>query len=89
MRLRGAAADRSTLVGYFRARHAKGDRLRLLRWSFNGTDGVVANFDVRLERSARDSRRGAAFRISAKGAAECRGVRGPRFVVLSLGSRDP
>ena len=85
-RLRGASADRSTLLAYFRARHVRRDRLRLLRWSFNGTDGVIAHFDVRLERAARDYRAGAPFRISAKGAARCRGNGGPRFVVMSLGA---
>jgi hypothetical protein len=68
---------------YFRARHAKGDRLRSASFDWNGQ----GNFEFKLRRSVTDFRRGVWFGLVWKGAALCDG-RNITFVVLSLGGSD-
>ena len=90
LRRADAAKDRTTLLAYFRGRHAKHDRIRLASFAFNGTSYGLGNFVVRLTRSASDYRRGARFSLIGKGAVACgaddAAAPAPvRFVVLSLG----
>jgi hypothetical protein len=75
-----AAASRRTLVTYFRARHARGDALRLLTFAYHGT----GDFTYTLQRAAGDYRRGARFRLAGKGAVDCIDGRA-RLIVVSLG----
>ena len=83
VRLNAAATRRDTLVRYFRSRHLKRDRLRVLSFRFNGGNGV-GNFEFKLRRSASDYRRAAWFGLIGKGAASCVGPR-VQFIVVSLG----
>ena len=53
-----AAGDRGSLIDYFRSRHAKRDRLRLVSFSFTGNSPGYGNFVFKLKRSAADYRRG-------------------------------
>ena len=74
-RFNAAAKDRTTLIPYFKARHARHERLTLRRFKFNGAtdqrkDG---NFEYTLTRRADDLR---PTRYDGKGAVWCR--RGPR-----------
>ena len=69
---------------YFRARHLRNDRLRLVSFRFNGNSGTLGHFDFRLRRSATDFRSGAWFGLVGKGASACDGARAT-FVVVSLG----
>lgn len=85
-RVRAAAFNRKTLVAYFRRRHARGDRLRLVDSRFNGYSrgSELAHFDWRARRRADDFRSGRWFGLTAKGALDC--SRFPlTFAVLSLG----
>jgi hypothetical protein len=75
-----AARNRGTLIDYFRSRHAKGDRLRLVSFTYNGN----GNFTYKLRRAARDYRNGAWFGLIGKGAVMCSGVT-PQLNVVSLG----
>lgn len=75
-----AAKNRATLLSYFRARHAKRDRMQLLAFAYHG-DG---NFTSRLRRSARDYRNGAWFRLIGKGAVTCADGKA-QLIVVSLG----
>jgi len=90
--LRGAAAakSRGTLTAYFRSRHAKRDRLRLVSFTFNGNSNGRGNFVFKMRRSAADYRRGGWFGLAGKGAAVCAAPsayveRPVQFVVLSMG----
>jgi hypothetical protein len=85
-RLRAAAFNRETLVAYFRRRHSRGDRLRLVDSRFNGYSrgSELAHFDLRARRRADDFRGGRWFDLTAKGALDC--AKPPvAFAVLSLG----
>ena len=82
-RFRAAAANRRTLVPYFRARHAQGDHLTLLRFRTTSA-GTLAHFSFVLRRSARDYKKGTPFRLIGKGAFSCALLR-PAFIVMSLG----
>jgi hypothetical protein len=87
-RLRAAAANRGTLVEYFRARHARRDRLRLASFRFTGNSNGYGHFALVLRRSAADYRHGAWFGLVGKGAAICTGplsAQRARLAVLSLG----
>jgi hypothetical protein len=84
LRANPQAQDRSTLIGYFRRRHAMRDRLGVLSFRFNGNSSGLGNFIFRMRRRADDHRGGASFRIVGKGAALC--TRPVAFVVLSLGA---
>jgi hypothetical protein len=76
-RSNAAAQDRATLRAYFRARHAAGDRLTLVRFRFNGYDRGrrLGHFEMTLRRAS-----GPAF--AGKGAVSCAAR---RIVVTSLG----
>jgi hypothetical protein len=83
-----AAQDRNTLITYFRARHVKRDRMRLVSFSFTGNSHGAGNFIFKMKRAAGDYRNGAWFGLIGKGAAVCsdEATEQPvRFVVLSLG----
>jgi hypothetical protein len=83
-RLRAAAHRRDTLVRYFRARHDRGDTLRVESLRFIRGSGGLGHFGGTFRRSARDFRAGRPFVIPGKGAALC-AADGARFVVVSLG----
>ena len=87
LRRAAAARDRATLLAYFRGRHARHDRLRLVAFTFNGSAAGLGNAVFRMRRSASDYRRGAWFGVIGKAAASCDGgAHTPvRFVVFSLG----
>jgi hypothetical protein len=73
---RGAAAyDRSSLRRYFARRHARGDRIAIVFFRFNGSDarvdGDYGHFEFTLRRSAQDYRQGEAFEAVGKGAVNC------------------
>jgi hypothetical protein len=85
LRLREASKDRSTLAAYFTGRHRTGDRLRLKRFRFNGSNGAVGNFEMTLRRRAPGFRAGRWFTVSGKGATLCRSG---RIIVVSLGSPE-
>jgi hypothetical protein len=53
-RLHAAAYDRSSLLPYFDARHALGERLKLRSFRFNGNSSGYGNFEYGLTRSAED-----------------------------------
>jgi hypothetical protein len=78
-----AAEDRTTLIPYFAARHAAGDRLRLERFKFNGRRATddTGHFEMTLRRRTAT---GARWRnSSAKGAVVCARK---QIIVTSLGT---
>jgi hypothetical protein len=75
-----ASKNRATLISYFRARHARRDRMHLLTFAYHG-DG---NFTSRLLRSASDYKGNASFRLIGKGAVTCAGTT-PQLIVVSIG----
>lgn len=75
-----AAKNRVTLISYFRARHARHDRMQLLAFAYHD-DG---NFTYRLRRSASDYKSGAWFKLIGKGAVTCTDA-GTRLIVVSVG----
>jgi hypothetical protein len=77
------ARGRSTLIAYFRARHAQRDRFRLMSFTFNGNTLGYGNFIWKMRRSADDFHHGAWFTVEAKGAALCQGA-STRFIVMSI-----
>jgi hypothetical protein len=81
-----AAADRETLLAYFRRRHARGDRLRALTFRFHGYEPArdLGHFELSLERRADDFRGGAWRSVSGKGALDCSSPP-VTIAVLSLG----
>jgi len=87
VRLNPQAQQRSTLIAYFRARHAHRDRVALSSFRFTGNSLGYGNFTWKLERSAADYRSGASFVTEAKGAVLCRGE-DARFIVMSIGSPE-
>jgi hypothetical protein len=74
------ATNRATLIPYFRARHARHDRMRLLSFAYHGN----GNFTYRLRRSASDYTGGRWFRLIGKGAVTCVGGEA-RIIVVSIG----
>jgi hypothetical protein len=80
LRRTSAARNRSTLIEYFRSRHAKADRLRLASFRDNGN----GNFTYKLRRSARDYKSGAWFGLTGKGSVMCTGL-SPQLIVVSVG----
>jgi hypothetical protein len=78
------AQKRSTLIGYFRARHRQSDRLRIVSFQFNGNTTGYGNFEWKMRRSAADLHNGAWFRTDAKGAVLCR-TRSVHFIAMSVG----
>jgi hypothetical protein len=86
-RLDANARRRSTLIGYFRARHEEADRFRLVSFQFNGNSNGYGNFEWKMRRSAADFRGGAWFRTDAKGATLCRSA-SVHFIVMSIGAPE-
>jgi hypothetical protein len=86
-RLRADAQNRATLIRYFRSRHRKADRLRLVSFRFNGNSNGYGNFIWKMRRSAADFRSGAWFKIESKGTALCRDEN-VSFIVMSLGAPE-
>jgi hypothetical protein len=85
-RVRDAAKSRATLSSYFRRRHARGDRLVLVGYRFNGLarGSELGHFDFRARRRADDFRDGVWFSLTGKGALDC-SQPPATFAVLSLG----
>jgi hypothetical protein len=82
-----AGAARSSLPAYFRARHRRHDRVKLLTFRFSGYDEArrLGHFELTAERRADDYRNGSPFELTGKGALDC--ARPARtFAVLTLGS---
>jgi hypothetical protein len=76
------AEDRTTLIPYFAARHAAGDRLRLKRFKYNGRRATddTGHFEMTLRRR---TAAGARWRAGlAKGAVACARR---QIIVTSLG----
>jgi hypothetical protein len=86
-RLDAQAQQRSTLISYFRDRHARSDRFKLVSFRFTGNSNGFGNFTWKMERSAADFRDRAWFVTEAKGAAVCQGG-DARFVVMSIGAPE-
>jgi len=92
-RVQAASKYRPSLIRYFRVRHAKRDRLRVVSVRFTGNrqgwDAVPAhgNFSAVLKRSAEDFRSGAWFRLISKGALVCWAEPSApaQFIVFSFG----
>jgi hypothetical protein len=82
--VRHDAYDRRTLLSYFRARHRRGDRLRLVDFHFTSRSPHWSGFWFDLRRRSRDFRGGHWFRTMGKGAAVCSGGKA-RFIVMSIG----
>jgi hypothetical protein len=72
-RLGAAAVRRATLMEYFRARHAKDDRLALRAYRFHGYDAPrqLGHFSLSARRRAADFRGGRWFDVPGKGALDC------------------
>lgn len=87
-RLNSTADDRDSLVPYFRARHRRGDRLRLLDFHFTGRSPHWSGFWFDLRRRSRDFRAGRWFPTTGKGAVVCDGGRAS-FIVMSIGGPTP
>jgi len=88
LRRAAAAHNRATLIAYFRARHLKRDRLRLVSFTFHGNSNAGGNFAFKMKRSAADYRHGAWFGLIGKGAAVCSDQAAPepvQFIVVSVG----
>lgn len=96
LRAGSASKNRTTLLRYFRARHAKQDRLRLVSVRFTGSRngyGVVpahGNFSAVLRRSTREYRNGSWFSLISKGALVCSTESSvpAQFIVFSLGGPE-
>ena len=78
------AANRSTLIRYFAARHRRGERLRLIYMSRGGNSNGYFDFVFHIHRQARDLRRPGVF--EGKGAAICSHA-GAQLAVWSVGPR--
>ena len=76
------AADRSTLIRYFAARHRRAERLRLVYMSPGGNSNGYFHFAFQIHRRARDMRRPGVF--EGKGAAICSHA-GAQLAVWSVG----
>lgn len=83
-RIGRAAKRRGTLIPYFRARHASGERLGLKRFRFTGNSPRFGNFEMTMRRSIPAQYNGWTP-VPGKGAAICReGV--VRLIVMSFGT---
>lgn len=88
LRMTTVARNRASLIAYFRARHLKRDRLRLVSFTFTANSYGYGNFVFKMMRSAADYRRGASFGLIAKGAALCSdqpSQQPVQFIVMSVG----
>jgi hypothetical protein len=68
-----AAEDRASLMPYFAARHAAGDRLRLKRWQYNGRRATddTGHFEFTFRRRTPGVRGGRSYDAVGKGAIAC------------------
>jgi hypothetical protein len=83
-RFNDAAKDRATLIPYFKARHARHERLTLRNLKFNGASAPgYGNFEYTLTRRADDLR---PTRYLGKGALLCRRGSRDQIFVWSMGS---
>jgi hypothetical protein len=87
-RIGAAAKRRGTLIPYFRSRHARQDRLRLLVFDFTGRAARWSNLGFEMRRSAADFRQGKWIESMGKGAVTCGGG-SAQFIVMSLGGPAP
>lgn len=87
-RIGAAAKRRDTLIPYFRTRHARQDRLRLLVFGFTGRAARWSNLWFEMRRSAADFRQGKWIESPGKGAVACDGG-STQFIVVSLGGPAP
>lgn len=87
LRNNAASKDRTTLLAYFRLRHSKDDRLRLVSVGFSGSSPSYeyGNIDFRMQRSASDYANGRWFPTGGKAAVVCEGSSPGRIAVLSMG----
>jgi hypothetical protein len=53
-RIKHSVFVRDRLVPYFARRHRQGERLRIVRFRFNGNGGYHGHFEYRIQRTARD-----------------------------------
>ena len=83
-RLGRQAKQRSTLISYFEARHAKRDRLAWRSFQFNGNSPRYGNFQFLMWRQLPGFNLGERFPVSGKGAAIC-SQESTRFIVLTFG----
>lgn len=83
-----AAGQRSSLVRFFRVRHADRDRMRLRHFRYNAPSHRWSNFDFALDRRADSFNEGEGFESLGKGAVECSTGR-PQIMVISLGGSIP
>jgi hypothetical protein len=67
-RIGNVARDRAGLGAYFARRHAQHEVFRLLSFQWNGTSGMLGNFEYTLDRRADDLRR---TLYGGKGSAVC------------------
>ncbi|MBA2462123.1 MAG: hypothetical protein H0V45_10235 [Actinobacteria bacterium] len=81
-RLGAAASDRSTLLGYFAARHRLRERLRLLSIDGNGNSNGYFHFAFTISRQASDL---PLTKYQGKGAMICSAGSGGRIAVWSVG----
>ena len=86
-RFHDAAQDRATLIPYFKARHARHERLTLRSFQYNGTSlGLLdGNFQYTLTRRADDLR---PTPYEGKGALFCHRGAGDRIFVWSMAPRQ-
>jgi hypothetical protein len=85
-RFNAAAKDRATLIPYFKARHARHERLTLRSFKFNGTGQgrIDGNFEYTLTRRADDLR---PTPYVGKGALFCHHGAADRIFVWSMAPR--
>ncbi len=84
-RIGQASKRRNTLIGYFRRRHDRGERLGLVRFRFTGNSPHYGNFEMTMRRSRPGLRGHRWVRIPGKGAAVCAGG-STRLIVISFGN---
>jgi hypothetical protein len=84
-RIGAAAKRRDTLIPYFRRRHARGERLGLLRFRFTGNSPHYGNFEMTMRRSLPAESGGRWLPVPGKGAAVC-AEGATRLIVISFGN---
>lgn len=82
-RLNEQAFNRSSLMYYFAARHARHEHLTLTSYKFEGKQDSYGNFQYRLTRQADDLANGTPVSYLGKGALNCRVA---RIAIWSMGS---
>jgi hypothetical protein len=84
-RIGQAAKRRDTLIPYFRARHARGEKLGLKHFRFTGNSPHYGNFEMTMRRRIPGVRHSRWQPVPGKGAAVCREGT-TRLIVMSLGT---